>query len=134
LVAKFRGINRPSISGGTPMRNVPANLSGYKLMVTEEPTMKVRETDDGRTEVVTDYQGVQQFVVSLFAKVRPVEGQRAPKGEEIKVTLTADPGEGFQEGTYVELIDARVSPWAMLRNGNVDFGLSVKAAGMKPLD
>lgn len=115
------------------MRNIPANLGGYKLMVTEEPTTKTRETDDGRTEIVTDFHGVQQFVVQLFAKQRTEPGQRAPKGEEIKVTLTADPGESFEEGTYVELIDARVSHWENNRNGRYSSGLSFKAGGMKPL-
>jgi len=116
------------------MRNIPVNLGGYKLMITEEPTMKTRELDDGKTEVVTDYQGVTQFVVAVFAKARAVEGQRAPKGEEIKVTLTSDPGEGFEEGSYVELVDPRVSPWEMTRNGQTSSGLSFRAAGLKPLN
>lgn len=117
------------------MRNVPVILDGYKLMITDEPTVKMRENENGVPEAVTDRQGVTYFEVSLFAKARSVDGQRAPKGEEIRVTLTSDPGEGFTEGSYVELIDARVSPWGMKRGKDqVDFGLSVRAAGMKPVN
>ncbi|MCX2734453.1 hypothetical protein OOZ19_29765 [Saccharopolyspora sp. NFXS83] len=115
------------------MRNIPVNLQGYKLMVTESPALKMRENDNGVEEVVTDRSGVQHFVVSLFAKKRPMEGQFAEKGEEIKVTLTADPGEGFEEGTYVQLIDATVSPWQTERNGRYASGLAYRAAGVTPL-
>ncbi|SFS94590.1 hypothetical protein [Saccharopolyspora flava] len=111
------------------MRNIPVNLQGHKLMITEAPTLKMFENDHGVQEVVTDRQGVQQFVVSLFAKRKAQPGEYAGKGEEIKVTLTADPGEGFEEGTYVELIDATVSYWE--RNGRS--GLSFRANGMTPL-
>lgn len=114
------------------MRNIPVNLNGFKLMVTEEPTMKTRETEDGKTEIVTDYLGTTQFQVSLFAKARPAEGQRAPKGEEIKVTLTADPGEGFAEGAYVQLVDATVSHWEISQNGRTSSGLAFRAAGLTP--
>ncbi|WP_016699329.1 hypothetical protein [Actinoalloteichus spitiensis] len=115
------------------MRNIPVNLSGYKLMVTEEPQIKMRTSESGAEEVVTNFEGETQFVVSLFAKQRPAEGQRAPKGEEIRVTLRTDPGEGFAEGTYVELIDATVSPWQMTRNGQMSAGLAFSANGLKPL-
>lgn len=116
------------------MRDIPVNLNGFKLMVTEEPTTKTRETDDGRTEVVTDSQGATRFVVSLFAKRRPSEpGERVGKGEEIKVTLSTDPGDGFEEGSYIELIDATVSPWEIRENGRMSSGVSFKARGLKPL-
>ena len=111
------------------LKNIPANMQGYKLMVTEAPTLKMRENDNGVQEVVTDRQGVQQFIVSLFAKRKAQPGEFAGKGEEIKVTLTADPGEGFEEGAYVQLIDATVSYWE--RNGRS--GLSFRANGMTPL-
>lgn len=116
------------------MKNIPANLSGYKLMVSEAPAMKMRENDRGELVPATDWQGVQQFVVSLFAKRRPSEdGRPVGKGEEIRVTLAADPGDGFEEGSYVELIDATVSPWAMKEGSDgVRSGLSFKAAGLKP--
>lgn len=113
------------------MRNIPVNLGGYKLMVTEAPTLKTKENDDGVEEPVT-VRGVQQFVVSLFAKKRPQPGQYAEKGEEIKVTLTAEPGEGFEEGTYVQLIDATVSPWQNERNGRFSSGLAYRADGLSP--
>jgi hypothetical protein len=34
-------------------------------------------------------------------KQRVAAGERAPKGEEIKVTLATDPGPGFDEDTRV---------------------------------
>ncbi|ASR35559.1 hypothetical protein BAY61_11755 [Prauserella marina] len=117
------------------MRNIPVNLGGFKLMVTEAPVMKMREDGNGELVPVLAYgTNEQQFVVSVFAKRRPREdGGRVGKGEEIKVTLSADPGDGFDEGTYVELIDATTSPWAMKDDqGNVTSGLSFKAAGLKP--
>src|ERR1700716_4159682 len=82
----------------TPMRNIPVNLTGYRLTIAEEPEMKMRKDDKGREEVVTDREGSPKFVVSLFAKVK------GEKGEEIRVTLDADPGEGFVDDTRVELI------------------------------
>ncbi|WP_246110343.1 hypothetical protein [Saccharopolyspora dendranthemae] len=98
-------------------------------MVTEAPALKMFENDKGVQEVATDRNGVQQFIVSLFAKRKAQPGEFAGKGEEIKVTLTADPGEDFEEGTYIELIDATVSYWE--RNGRS--GLSFRANGMTPL-
>ncbi|ASR37960.1 hypothetical protein BAY61_26435 [Prauserella marina] len=116
------------------MRNIPVNLGGFKLMVTEAPVMKMREDEGGELVPATDFNGAQQFVVVLFAKRRPrPDGGPVGKGEEIKVTLSADPGDGFDEGTYVELIDATTSPWAMKdKQGNVNSGMSFRAAGLKP--
>ncbi|MFC7342117.1 hypothetical protein [Saccharopolyspora griseoalba] len=110
------------------LRNIPANMQGYKLMVTEPPQPKMRENDNGMQEIATDRNGVQQFVVSLFAKRKAQPGEFAGKGEEIRVTLTADPGDGFEEGTYVQLIDATVSHW----ENNGRSGLSFKANGLTP--
>ncbi|NKQ57584.1 hypothetical protein HFP15_32450 [Amycolatopsis sp. K13G38] len=116
------------------MKNIPANLSGYKLMVSEAPVMKMRENEHGEMVPALNWRDEVQFVVSLFAKRRPSsDGRPVGKGEEIRVTLAADPGEGFEEGTYVELIDATVSPWAMKEGSDgVRSGLSFKAAGLKP--
>jgi hypothetical protein len=110
------------------MRNIPVNLSGFKLTVSEAPTLKMRENDDKELVVATDHNGVQQFIVALFVKPVPREGQRAGKGEEIRVTLATDPGEGFEEGMRVELIHATVSAWAMGDRS----GLSFRAEGLKP--
>lgn len=109
------------------LKNIPINLQGYKLMVTEAPQEKTREKD-GVQEFVTNSEGVQQFVVSLFAKRKVMPGEYAGKGEEIKVTLAADPGEGFEEGVYVQLIDAMVNHW---ENDNGS-GLWFRASGMAP--
>ncbi|MCA1195335.1 hypothetical protein [Saccharopolyspora sp. 6V] len=115
------------------LKNIPANMQGYKLMITEAPVMKTRtDKDTGEIRPVTDRQGVQQFVVSLFAKKRPVEGQFAEKGEEIKVTLTADPGEGFEEGTYVQLIDTTMSHWENEKDGKYSSGIWFRANGLTP--
>ncbi|WP_433871883.1 hypothetical protein [Saccharopolyspora sp. CA-218241] len=115
------------------LKNIPANMGGYKLMVTEEPTIKMRENEQGVAEPVVNRQtGAQEFVVSLFAKRRVQPGEYAGKGEEIKVTLTADPGEGFDEGTYVQLVDATVSHWENQRGGRYSSGLSFRAIGLTP--
>ena len=114
------------------MRNLPVIMSGYKLTVVEPPMRKVREDERGNVVPVTDRDGVAQFVVALFAKLIVEPGQRAPKGEEIKVTLAADPGSGITEDMRVELIDARVSPFQIESRGRVTSGLSFQAAGVKP--
>ncbi|WP_431879965.1 hypothetical protein [Amycolatopsis sacchari] len=113
------------------MRNIPVNLSGFKLTITEAPAMKTRENEaTGESEVVVNrFTNEVQYVVALFAKPLPrKDGKPAGKGEEIRVTLTADPGEGFEEGMRVELIDATVSAWAMGDRS----GLSFRALGLKP--
>ena len=68
-------------------------------------------TAKGGQVVVADRDGVTQFVVSLFIKQRVGPGERAPKGEEIKVTLATDPGPGFEEDTRVELVDPRINAY-----------------------
>ena len=75
------------------------------------------------------------FTVSLFAKLRANESGRRGKGEEIKVTVETDPGEGFAEGTYVQLVNARVSPYSFQndRTGQIMSGLSFKATGLTPV-
>ena len=75
-----------------------------------------------------------QFVVSLFAKLRVQPGQRAPKGEEIKVTLATDPGEGFEEDIRVELVDARLNAYQIeTEDGRSISGISFKAMGLNPV-
>jgi phage tail sheath gpL-like len=109
------------------VRDIPVYLGGYKLMVTDEPTLKTREVN-GQLETVTDREGVNQYVVSLFAK------RKGEKGEEIKVTLSTDPGEGFEDGDLVELLDATVSPYSFKNDrGETVSGIAFKAAGLKSL-
>lgn len=116
------------------MRDIPVNLGGFKLMVTEPPTMKMTEKDGTTVPVLDRNTKTPVFVVSLFAKRRPQEGGYASKGEEIKVTLTADPGEGFEEGIYVELIDAVVNSYSLeTEDGRILSGISFKAMGLKPV-
>ena len=111
------------------MRDIPVMLNGYKLTVVEPPMPKVRE--DGT--VITNREGVTQFVVSLFAKLRVQPGQRAPKGEEIKVTLEADPGPGFGEDDRVELVNARLNAYQLdTPDGRTVAGISFKAVGLTP--
>ncbi|WP_083680402.1 hypothetical protein [Pseudonocardia sp. Ae263_Ps1] len=84
-------------------------LDDYKLTVVEPPAPKTRRDGD-RTEVPeTEPDGTPQFMVSLFAKLTVRTDQRAPKGEEITVTLTSDPGDGFPEDTRVRLIAPKVT-------------------------
>ena len=111
------------------MRDIPVMLNGYKLTVVEPPMPKTRE--DGT--VITNRDGVTQFVVSLFAKLRVPPGQRAPKGEEIKVTLEADPGPGFAEDDRVELVNARLNAYQLdTPDGRTVAGISFKAVGLTP--
>ena len=111
------------------MQNIPVVLDGYRMTVVEPPAPKLRE--DG--SFVTNREGVRQFVVHVFAKVRPGPDGRTPKGEEIKVTLETDPGEGFEEGTRVALVNPRVSPYEIKSdNGRVTSGLSFRAVGLAP--
>jgi len=116
------------------MRDIPADLGGYTLMVTECPERKTREVD-GRSEAVVDRAtNAAVFTVSLFAKLRAGDGVRRAKGEEIKVTLETDPGEGFDEGAYVQLVNLRVSPYSFLNDrGQTLSGLSFKAVGLTPV-
>jgi hypothetical protein len=112
------------------MKNIPVNLTGYRITVSEDPEMKMRKVD-GREEIVTDREtGVTKFTVALMVKAK---GQ---KGEEIRVTLDCDPGDGFSEddGTRVELIDPRVTPYSFKNEkGETVSGVAWGAAGMKPL-
>ncbi|MFC5211216.1 hypothetical protein ACFPM0_32325 [Pseudonocardia sulfidoxydans] len=114
------------------MRDIPVNLGGYKLVIVEPPAPKMREDANGAQVPVTDKAGVTQFVVALFAKLRTNPGERTQKGEEIKVTLATDPGDGFGEDVRVELVDARVSQYQIDNGaGRVTSGLSFKAMGIK---
>jgi hypothetical protein len=107
-------------------------LSAYKMTVVEPPCPKTKETENGIQTVVVNREGVTQFVVSLFAKLRPVPGKRSRKGAEVRVTLETDPGDGFPEGTEVELIGPRVRAYQMGSGENMRSGLSFKATGLKP--
>ncbi|MEU4377804.1 MULTISPECIES: hypothetical protein [unclassified Pseudonocardia] len=114
------------------MRDLPVVLDGFKLTVVEPPAPKMRQDANGADIPVTDRDGVTQFVVSLFAKLQVQAGQRAPKGEEIKVTLTADPGEGFPEDARVQLIDAKINPYSIESpDGRTVSGIAFKAMGLK---
>ena len=113
-------------------KNIPIVTSGYKLTIVDPPAPKTKDDGRGGETVVVNRDGVTQFVVSLFAKQRPVPGQRAPKGAEIKVTLETDPGEGFPEDLQVELINPRVSAYQMGSGEEMRSGLSFKATGLKP--
>lgn len=113
------------------MRDLPVVLDQYKLTIVEPPAPKTRE-ENGKQVVVTDAQGATQFVVSLFAKLQVPAGQRAPKGEEIKVTLESDPGDGFTEDMRVALIHPRINAYQIENNGRVTSGISFKAAGLAP--
>jgi hypothetical protein len=105
------------------MRDLPVLLSGYRCTVVDPPSPKTRDDGAGGQLVVTDRNGVTQFVVSLFVKQRVAAGERAPKGEEIKVTLATDPGPGFDEDTRVELVDPRISPYQIASGGAFGTGV-----------
>ena len=114
------------------MRDLLVVLSGYKCTVVDPPAPKTRDDGSGNQVTVTDRNGVVQFVVSLFVKQRVEPGERAPKGEEIKVTLATDPGPGFDEDTRVELIDPRINSYQIdSPDGRSISGLAFKALGLK---
>jgi hypothetical protein len=116
------------------MRDLPVMLNGYKLTVVEPPAPKMRDDGNGGQVAVTDRDGVTQFVVSVFAKLRVPPGERAPKGEEIKVTLETDPGEGFPEDARVELVHPRINAYQIDQGqGRVMSGIAFKAMGLKPV-
>lgn len=115
------------------LRNIPVELSGHKVLVTEAPTVKTREGKDGRAEVVTDRDGATQYVVVLFVKPRPNEQGYAGKGAEIKCTLETDPGDEVSDGDLVELINPRISHWENEIDGRVMSGLAWRATGIKPI-
>ncbi len=115
------------------MRDLPVLLSGYKCTVVEPPAPKTKDDGKGRQVPVVDRNGVTQFVVALFVKQLVGPGERAPKGEEIRATLETDPGEGFDEGARVELINPRVSPYEIKGDdGRSISGIAFKATGLKP--
>lgn len=117
------------------MKDIPFISSDYKFMITEAPTMKMREEKSGELVPAFDKNTKAiPFVVMLFAKPRPIEGQRTGKGEEIKVTLSTEPGEEFEEGMYVELISPVLNTWQTTGDdGRISAsGLWFKAAGIKP--
>lgn len=119
------------------LQDLPVMLGGFKLMITEAPSVKLKELEDGSmTPVVDRVSGQEQYVVTLFAKPLPVDGRRASKGEEIRVNLPGDPGEGFEEGMYVELVNAVVNTYEIPDRNNprviASAGLWFKAAGLKP--
>jgi hypothetical protein len=109
------------------IKDLPVILTGHRLSLVELPCPKTRE--DG--SLITGRDGATQFVVALFMKLRPQPGQRAPKGEEVRVTLETDPGEGFEEGMRVELVNPRVSAYQMrTEDGRELSGVSLKATGL----
>ncbi len=117
------------------MQNLPINLSGFRLLVTEEPAVKTREID-GKRVPVTNRNGETQFVVAVFCKRQPMPGQeQQDRGEEIRVNLPVDPGSGFEVDTRVELIDPVVNTYEMRNDLGVitATGQWYKAAGLKPL-
>jgi len=116
------------------LRNIPVELSGHKVLVTEAPTVKTREDANGADVVVTDHRtGATQYVVTLFVKPLPNEDGYAGKGAEIRCTLETDPGDAVSEGDRVELIHPRVSHWENELNGRAMSGLAWRATGLKPV-
>ncbi|GAA2509941.1 hypothetical protein [Pilimelia columellifera] len=107
------------------MRNIPVNLAGFKLRVVEEPSIKVDQEGKVSTAYGTDE---PLYTVGVFAKPAATDDGYRGKGEELRVTLSANPT-GVQEGDLVELIGATVSHWE--RDGRS--GLTWKAQGLKPI-
>jgi hypothetical protein len=109
------------------LKNIPAILDGYRLMIVEAPEMKMRKTkENGREILVPDTifgTDDPKYTVTLFCKKRASADGYRQKGEEIKVTLTSDPGSEFEEGQYVSLRNLTLSITAMPhRNARRDTG------------
>jgi hypothetical protein len=117
------------------LQNIPANLGGFRLMVTEAPAVKMREVNGQQVPVTDRDTGQEQYVVVLFAKPRPRAGQRAGKGEEIRVNLPGAPAEEVEEGDYVELVNLVINTYEMRgEDGRITAsGMWFKADGLKPL-
>jgi hypothetical protein len=115
------------------LRNIPVELSGHKVRITEAPSVKTREKD-GQQEVVTDFKTkAPKYVVGVFVKPRRDDEGRAGKGVEVRVTLDTDPGDQVDEGDLIELIAPTVSHWEMTDDhGRTTSGLSWRALGIKP--
>ena len=67
------------------MQDIPFVSSGYRFMVTEAPTMKMREVK-GELQPATDREGRPAFVVMLFAKPR----HRSAPWADVR-SIAADP-------------------------------------------
>jgi hypothetical protein len=115
------------------VKNLPVLLSGYRLTIVDPPCPKTKDDGNGGQVVVVDRNGVTQYVVAVFIKQLVGAGERAPKGEEIKVTLETDPGPGFDEGDRVELINPRINSYQIdTDDGRSISGIAFKALGLKP--
>jgi hypothetical protein len=104
-------------------------------MVTEAPAVKMREVNGQQIPVLDRDTQQEQYVVVLFAKPKPQPGQRAGKGEEIRVNLPAAPAEEVEEGDYVELVNLVINTYEMRgEDGRITAsGMWFKADGLKPL-
>jgi hypothetical protein len=87
---------------------------------------------------VTDRRGETQFVASVFMKAVAGPGEFSRKGEEVTFNLPVDPGDGFEAGMYVELIDPRVNLYTIPDPEDArkirSAGMWFKAAGLKPAE
>lgn len=113
------------------LKNIPVQLSGYKLRATEEAAVKTYTNDQGMQEVAIDQQsGATMYVLSVLMKQLPTEDRPAGKGFEVRVTLETDPSGQVEEGQLVELISPRINEWEIKGRK----GVSLKAKGVKPVE
>lgn len=114
------------------MQNIPVDLRGFKLTVSEAPELKTKQGKDGEPEVVTTKNGEPLYVVALIAKpLERDENGRRGKGVEIKVTLKSDPGE-VEEDSRVELVAPVANAYDFTTDeGNRITGMSFKATALK---
>jgi hypothetical protein len=116
------------------LQNLPVNLEGYKLMVTEAPELKMF-MKDGQQQVATVYgTGEPIYVISVFAKAKEAgaSGKRL-RGEEIRVELTNEPEEAIEEGSYVSFVRPTVSVTDFTPDGGDRFvGQKFRASSVVP--
>jgi len=118
------------------LQDIPVFMGHFKVMITETPAAKMKRNTDGVEVPATDREGRPQYVVTVFVKPVPREGGRKLKGEEVKVNLgPVFPGEDFEEGDYVELINPVVNTYELTNDqGRITgSGLWWKADGLKPM-
>lgn len=118
------------------MKDLPVVLTGYSLMLSEPIAPKMKTGDDGVARQSVSWDKVPLFQAVMFAKPDFIDGQqRQGKGEEIRVTLACDPGDGFEPGDYVQLVSPTVSHYLIddKQKGRVTAGLLFNALGLTPV-
>lgn len=117
------------------LNNLPIILSGYRVMVSEAPAIKMRREGETEVPVIDRTTNQPAYIVELLVKPVARPGERAGKGEVIRVTLPYAPAEEIEDGDYVELVNPTVSYYEVEDRvtGRKNSGLSFRAETLKPV-